>query len=367
MVGLLDASIWLTYVIGMDPVYWHSLTASMKCVIFLGNPKLNHQSIRFYLPFALLIFVSFAITTLAGLNEPRTQLQLGGFLLSLGATVLLLNSKDGLRDYLTAVAGASSIAALTYLFFLLTGMIPDHFGRYLFFGGSHPNLGGEILAFSVMAAAYTFNRRWFIAHWIIATVSISYMQSRAGLVVCFLTLGIYLWQWIASSPHRRTVVIALTGAVGLLAILLLDKARLAFRSMLLLDDTHRGSSSGFVGREERWQTALNLFSDNPIIGSGFSIYQKDGILSAHNYFLTGLSQMGGIAILLFAYLLVCWAIFYKRSKKLFLTFSPSVVLMVFNDRFIDMNLYPFALYAITFVACSMITEKENNRNLVKSR
>jgi O-antigen ligase len=57
-------------------------------------------------------------------------------------------------------------------------------------------------------------------------------------------------------------------------------------NVFLLNDPDRGFGTGFVGRDERWAFAWEIFKRYPLFGVGYDYYRNEGAeLSPHNLWL----------------------------------------------------------------------------------
>jgi len=246
---------------------------------------------------------------------------------------------------------------------VMAGHIPDHYGRMLFFGGSHPNLGGESFAVFLVAILFCLRGVPFLIAWSLMTYGIYLMQARAALLVAFGVFLIFAWRYLESK--RRLKPLYIFSLLAIFSILLLyswENISVFFTKLFMLADVSRGVGTGFVGRAERWSDALNTFANNPFFGVGFDAFDRDGMLSPHNYFLTGMAYLGMSSFLLFIYLGACIYCLIRRNSSLALCFSPVLFLLIFNDRFINLNVYPFVLYVVIIAAAA----KEKDRRLPRA-
>src|SRR5262249_52106273 len=140
-------------------------------------------------------------------------------------------------------------------------------------------------------------------------------------------------------PRRRIVVLCAAVAVCV-AVFGLDSRGVsgAVNRIMLLDDQYRGLGTGDVGREERWDFALETFRQNPLFGVGFGGYFKSqDQLTPHNFWLYMLSQMGLLSIISIYALARAAYTLLKRNRMALIFCSSALLLTIFNDRFINMN------------------------------
>ena len=351
ILGLLDASVCISYILAIPAPIWYAGVLVGKMILAkkygASKTRLLHLT-----PFIVLVSISLLYTALSDGENLTEVINIGGFIISLAMSVSLLR-KEETSEYIYFMALVGFTTATTYLMLASVNLIPDHYGRLMFFNGSHPNLGGETFAIFTVAALLSFKRAGFWLSWIPLTAGIYLMQARAALLVAIAVLAIYLWWQLKSSGRNKLTYIMLIFAVTISSLILSGQYLLtSLENIFLMSDESRGMGTGFVGREERWGQALDIFYENPFLGGGFAAFDKEGLLTPHNYFLAGISYMGMLSIPLFAYLFACIFRAYKSNKHTLIAFSPLLILMIFNDRFLNMNPYPFTAYVIIFVLSS---------------
>ncbi len=88
------------------------------------------------------------------------------------------------------LASACSLSTtLIYLLAAALGQINITFGRYSYFHGSHPNLGSEIIAMSIVLAACVLSWLPFLIVTLPSLYAIHLMEGRAALIVALIAVG----------------------------------------------------------------------------------------------------------------------------------------------------------------------------------
>jgi O-antigen ligase len=130
-------------------------------------------------------------------------------------------------------------------------------------------------------------------------------------------------------------------------VLVSSKAASVFNSIFLLHDKYRGLGSGFVGRDQLWTTAWQWFKASPIIGNGAGFFDRNNV-EIHNFFLFGLSEFGLLSLIIYGVIFYLFYELYRTDKKWFVCFLGIPVFWMFNDRFFNINPYPFLFYIVLF-------------------
>ena len=105
--------------------------------------------------------------------------------------------------------------------------------------------------------------------------------------------------------------------------------------------------SGFVGRDKLWSEAWHYFLASPIIGNGAGFFDRYGV-EIHNFFLYGLSEFGLLSLLIYGMIFFLFYDLYRTNKPWFFCFIGIPIFWIFNDRFFNINPYPFLLYIVLF-------------------
>jgi O-antigen ligase len=276
------------------------------------------------------------------------------FAVSLSLTLALI-SESNRSTYFRVFAFSIFLSLFTFLAQWKTGSLVDEWRRSLYFGESQPNLGGEIIFAGLLAASISTNLRslYFLSYVILAFISAYLLEARSAMLAIF-TIGLvalYFAVLKRIQPILRIFVLCAAVAV-FAAVIGLDSSGGvggAVNRIMLLDDPYRGLGTGFVGREERWDYALETFLQHPVFGVGFGYFNLRNDPTPHNLWLYMLSEMGLLSIVsIYALARAAYTLF-KRNRIVLIFCSSALILTIFNDRFINMNAYPFVLYVILFL------------------
>jgi hypothetical protein len=234
----------------------------------------------------------------------------------------------------------------------LTGTAPLANGRFDYVGGTHPNLGGEIAAVTALAASLALRPRLALPLMALLFASCTLMQSRAAMVAIAL-LAVIL---VARGAARRlgwlllpVLLVMAPFAIGVWAWLGTDPFALLAENLLRLDDPDRGILSGFAGREARWAIGFDDFRRDVLFGNGIGTFEN-GLESPHNAFLYGLAMHGIVSVAFWGFLAAALARVLAARPDQVALMAALGLLLVFNDRFFNLNPYPFEYYVMILCA-----------------
>lgn len=353
VVGIIDCSIAFSYLLNMPVEVWYAGTLTLKVAlafVFLRKGVRLSQSTSMYLFLLLLLALTSALLNQSDLHS---LFPLFGFIAQFILSYALVRVNRGLH-YCRGVAFGGLAISVIYLFMLFSGQILDHYGRYKFFGDSHPNLGSEILFISVLCAGLSLRDRYFGLILLGATLSILMMQGRAALLSVIVVFSVRLCIYLNSRWNVFTVkgLILASAVVFIVGVFLFDFIYIGISKTFLLDDQFRGAGTGFVGREDRWAVAINVFLDHPFFGAGIGYFDTAGLPSPHNMYLYAISEIGILSVLIFTVMASAFYKIWSKDRRVFYLISPALILTLFNDRFIDINPYPFCFILIIFLAAA---------------
>jgi O-antigen ligase len=346
VVGFLDASVTIAYLSGINPVSWHAGTLFAKLLLAAFFRKRNNSV--YWVP-AIFVTTIILILTVEAPHIPSTDdyIQVIGFLVQFALTLFLIEPAS-MPKY--ARAGGKLIVAMAalHIVFCLMDAVGQSYGRYFYFGDSHPNLGGEIAAVGAFLAAYSFPKKRALLAIVVLASDCLFMQARAAVVVCAALLvvtAVFNDRKQIDSKRMLRVSIALV-ALGLAAVVLAESVSSTFSSALLLDDPNRGLGSGFSGRDDVWAFAVQLFEENPLFGTGFGYFVSIGYVGPHNIILFALAENGLSGLLVLGSIFYSAYVFSRQSWFNAALFASTLPLLMFNDRYLNLNPYPFMLYAV---------------------
>lgn len=202
---------------------------------------------------------------------------------------------------------------------------------------------------TAVAAAFGYRYRYSVLICLVFVYSCLLMQSRAALLCMFMLLTILTALKLAGTIRLTGTVIICSGAALVLLVSYVigfDPIGIVLDGVFLADDSSRGVGSGFVGRDLRWSQGLSIFLLDPIFGAGISVFDTGATPSPHNVVIYSLAQHGATAVLFWAPFIRGVNQMIRRDYRLFLFCFSTIWLFVFNDRFINLNIYPFLLYVI---------------------
>lgn len=355
--GFIDGSVVLAYMAGADLgtgstaslLAWYAVTLFCKLLLLLAfwskRNKLTGSALGFLGACTLMV----SATLFAGVDTPGPYLAAVGFVSHLTLSLVLIG-RTTFRRYLTAALATSVAGAGIHIALCLTHHMTEVWGRFLYFGDNHPNLGGEIEASAAIAAALALPRRYALPAIAILLVDMALLQARSAMLAGAAVVAVTFF----IDPNnrltpRRVLALFVTGAV-LLGALIASGAGGAIANsvsnLLLLNDQYRGITSGASGRSDVWAASIDLFTESPIYGHSLGYFDNIGFIGSHNLILYGLAQFGVMAVGFFCAIIIAYARLYKRHPYGFWIVLMALPLFLFNDRLISLNPYPFLVYVM---------------------
>lgn len=323
--------------------------------IFLANVKLFSIGLFGKRPSHLIVFIAliFFVNLFATLpiqsadnDEAKLAILLKAILFLNMLYIFDLMRPFGLRKVFAPAVPVAVLGVTASLVHLIIN--PEmHFDRHLYFG-LQPNLGGEILFALLILVFWGGSRSIFLILLPVVFYCMFLLQSRAAILalVIFFTFfaGLYFIQ------KKRAYALALTaGASSLYFFLFLPQVeyivKLFLERAMLVNDQYRGLNTGFTGRTETWQWALELFSQRPFFGYGLDQSPSSSFgLDIHSGPLLIVAEFGIFGILL---LITIILIFFRKIFK-HQNISPVLlacfVLLLFAPRAINMNIFPLIMW-----------------------
>lgn len=345
IIGMLDASVPFSYFLHISSDLWQELALVLKvalCLYSIKTIRLGRLAAYSLYGLAAIVLISYGVGG-AGLDD---YIKVIGFIANLLLTLLIIR-RSNLPAYVFACVCTIGISTLVYLGMVETGGIQAIWGRYSYFADTEPNLGSEIIAISIVLSTCVLAPRYFVFFAAPSLYAISLMQGRSGLFVSIVALVVKLYFSI-EQPKTRAITTIILVFIGLvLYVFLLDTVSAYFNTLFLIDDEYRGTSTGFTGRDELWGAAWNYFLKSPVIGNGVVNYAESGV-EPHNFFLFGLTKFGLLSLLIFGVIIYLYYELYRSNRQWFYGLSAIPILWIFNDRFLNLNPYPFLLYVVLF-------------------
>jgi O-antigen ligase len=277
-------------------------------------------------------------------------------------------SDENIGLYMKAFGLSCLLACVTFLYQL--NFVPlnadngvwEASGRYTFIYGTQPNLGGEVLLSGFVAFCIArVNTVFLAAVFVLFFAALNLLESRAAMLSILMAFSLYIYaekiRWF--SPASRIAVVV---SLVLIVTSLLVFNRQYISNLFLLDDQYRGVGTGYVGREDHWASAWETFTESPIFGIGFG-YFRDGAVTPHSMWLGMLSIMGLMSVfIVIAMFQNAWRV-YTINTSIFLLVLSFLPMTVFNDRFLNLNPYPFLLFIILFLPRKALAAGARARNL----
>ncbi|MDA9453638.1 hypothetical protein XI00_04930 [Bradyrhizobium sp. CCBAU 21359] len=338
---MIDGLVFLSYLFEVDQTVYYGITILLKAfLLFARNSGLtsaSRSSFAFLFSLAIIEIVSAVSNDVAILSSIRVIV----FCVNLVVTLNFVG-----KYYWRGLVLVSATDAIIYLTMLETGRITEIYGRYLFFANSHPNLGSEIFFGAAYACLLSSMPRLSLALVALFFVPTFFMQGRAAELGILCVAGILAWNYAREMrPAGRTILFFSIIGIGLVIAFNVDLAA-AIDKVLLLDDENRGGSTNASGRTLYWTAALAAWSGNPILGAGSDYPTRLGMLQPHNFFLYPLACYGllGVIVLIIFLRKFSELAFYGR----FVYLLPLVPMLAFNDRFVNLNIYPTIMFLFIF-------------------
>jgi hypothetical protein len=374
LVGTLDSSNYVMYILKIEelPFYVFLLCAKIILLVF---GRANIRLVAGAVPFCVAVAVAVVFSSMANSVEMLSIAKAFGVLASILISVAFVGG-FGVGAYTTAIALNGLVIATFYLVSFKLGLIEDYYGRYLFFGGAHFNLGCELLAVIVVASTFCLELEDFFVLFALSFGCAWLMQGRSAELVMLISAAVYT---TLSLSERIGVLGALgfglfvafvTVITGLLGLIVGSDLFYHFidsfaNGIFMADDENRGLGTGFTGRDEHWGAAIQIFTEYPFVGAGLDFPERLKVLQPHNWFLYGLAQFGLLGIPIFVSLASAFVLVAKADRKSALKLTPLLILLALNDRFLNFNAYPLVMYILVFSLSPVaLGESERSRRVV---
>jgi hypothetical protein len=360
-VGIVDSVPILSYaVFATVPVTGQLFPLAAKLILLALYKKqvrgLARLEFLFLSILCFLLMLSFVSEIFSSHVSVQSYLNYTAFILSLALSLALLNPDDVTR-YLRALVLVSTSAAFLHFGLALLGQVEAKWGRYLYIRYGHPNVGGAVAATAAIAAGLSFGKRGFALVAVVMAALAIMMQSRAALIVIVLVATIHTLA-VHRLRGRIAVLLVFLASALLLALLSEDMSETIsgylIRDVLLLESETRGIDSGLTGRVDRWSDGAELFFEHLWLGVGASYFYTTAEYSPHNAFLKSLALHGLMAVLFWLTVFASLARIWRCHLYGALIIGSGVILMIFNDPFIDLNFYPFCFYVILLKYSSFV-------------
>ena len=231
--------------------------------------------------------------------------------------------------------------------------------------GIHPNVNVEIIfTFLLVSLRIPSNFIKIIAV-VIAIVTCYLLESRGGLISCYIALIVtYILPWILPKINWKVSILFL-GSCLLMGFLFFNQIVSFVESFLMLD----GRTKDIAGRGQVWQLAMNSIIEHPFQGIGFWVnpmgysvpehfpwwsLNHDAFV-IHNAFLR-IATENGVLLMMMALIIISFACFrlirLKKFKDIALIVSI-LFFLFFATRHLTLNLMNILLYYILIRSLSI--------------
>ena len=355
-IGLIDSIGFLQYLLDFDQTYFYLVLIYIKIVAVMTS-KWNLRASFVAMP--LIGTILFGLLVSSAFNSVDI-IDVFRVLVAAFSIVLTLVIIDGnFKTYSVGLAINGFIISILYIILYRAGSIYEANDRLYFFNGSHPNLGGEILSVIVILSTASLRPVAFSALFTVSTYCCWLMQSRTSIIAMLLSASLYAVFWTYDRFGRIKGTLALvviftfgfaylfigasTGSDDLAQIL-----DFMYNSVFLVEDSYRGSDTGLSGRDLHWYQTLQIIDDNFFAGAGIEYPRRLDILQPHNWFLYPVALFGifGFFVIL-AMVVAIYKVASSNAHEL-VRILPIIVLLMLNDRFMNLNINPLGIYVYLF-------------------
>ncbi|QQR40378.1 O-antigen ligase family protein [Devosia rhizoryzae] len=320
-------------------------------LLFMSRAKVSSTAVAILSVLLAMTLIGASVDAVNGQFSGVSTLRYLAFSLSLMLTICFV-APETVRAYCRYLVAVPLLVAAFHVVLAQAGALPSNGSRVFYVGGGHPNLGGEISAAAALAAAVAFTARWALPVLAVFFYSAMLMQARAALIVIVLIGAVVVVRAMVEGLPKGWLALLLL-QMPLIAVILLisnwDFMASALDAVLLIDDPSRGVASGATGRYEHWKMGWDLFSQSPVLGTGLSVFETGETESPHNAFLFGLSQHGLASLGFWAVVGRAFLRSATRDPYFAATALSFAVLLTLNDRFINLNQYPFCFFALILI------------------
>lgn len=358
VVGALDSSSFLYPIIGISELVFYSSLIILKIIIFLLSSGDFRQSVRFF-PFLCVTIISVTSSSILNQSIAIEPFKILSVCLSIIITLSII--RDNISSYAGGMAISGYIICASYIALVQADGAQTTGSRYHFFEGQHPNLGGEmVLATLIMSTLFLQTKAFLLL--LSASLYCAYLwQSRTSIIaICIAAVCYFIVKAQARFGWRQTVwgtgaaIALLFVIVNVFAIAQSETVQGALSfvldSVLLVEDQYRGGESGLSGRDAHWLEAIRVFADHPFFGAGPNFMERLAVPQPHNWVLYALAQFGVFGFVLTAMFATAAVNAVRRDPIRLLAIIPFFVPWLLNDRFLNFNVYPFALYIVVFAS-----------------
>ena len=337
-----------------------------------GIPRLSVQFWVMWLLFCALWVIPSVINSMSGLLESDlVSLPILFYHVAIMTAIIIF-----FKAYCDKTKSLNQDLLLRSIFWVITPMVLLIFCKTLYLDfmsdkrpspfGIQPNVNAEIIfTFLLVSLRIPGNFIKIIAV-VIAVATCYLLESRGGLISCYIALIItYILPWILPKINWKVSIFFL-GSCLLVGFLFFNQIVSLIESFLMLDIR----TKDIAGRGQVWQLAMNSIIENPFRGIGFwvnpmgySIPENFSIWSRldspglviHNAFIR-IATENGLLLLMMVLIIIFLACFrlirLKKFKDLALIVSI-LFFLFFATRHLTLNLMNILLYYTLIMSLSI--------------
>ncbi len=268
-----------------------------------------------------------------------------------------------------SLVNAFFIACVAHLITLVYGISAGglaiaQIGEVRFSGAGFREVIWAEVALGTLALAILSGRTYVVVLSVpVAGILIAATQMRTIGIAAFVGVLVFLYYQLYFKQRKTNKQILLLLIPILLfwyVVLQRDAIVQAVSAILLLDDMHRGLSSGFSGRFDNILLGWELFQGSPIIGVGS--LQEDAAY-VHNGYVKVLAQYGVFGVFWIALIGVAiWKAWAQRNYPLLTVIFMLVLFYVGQPRHLSLQVFPLVGVLAVFQAIAIETPSRMLKN-----
>lgn len=354
--GVLDSIGFVQYISGLDQTIFYLVIIFIKISLLMVS-KWDLRSAAPAIPLIATILLGLIISSLFNSVKLIDFARIVIALVSIILTILII--KGNFKKYSIGLAASGFSICFLYLLQYRSGSIVEVYGRSYFFNGSHPNLGGEILSVILILSTASLRPLAFSALFTLSSYCCWLMQSRTSVLAMITTAILYTIFW----THKRfgrthatfAVVVFLFFASVIFSVEMSAGAEFPtkifeffYNSVFMVEDSFRGASSGVSGRDLHWYQTIEIINENVFAGAGIEYAERLDILQPHNWFLYPVALFGLTGYFVIAAMLHAISKVATSNSEELVRIIPIFILLMLNDRFINLNISPLGIYVYLF-------------------
>lgn len=355
-VGFLDSIGFLQYFANFDQTYFNLIIIFLKINLLV----FSRWDLRSTIPAIPLIgTILFGLFVSSGFNSVDF-VDVARVIIATFSIILTVIIIDGdFKKYAIGLAANGFIISALYIMQYRAGSLIEVYGRLDFFNGQHPNLGGEILSIIVILSTASLRPIAFSALFTVSAYCCWLMQSRTSILAMIVAAILYgaFWSYKRFTNVQATLLLGCF-IFGGSAFLLIEEFsgsntptqifEFFSNSIFLVEDSYRGADSGLSGRDLHWFQTLEIIDSNFLVGAGIEYPRRLDILQPHNWFLYPIALFGIFGFPVIAAMIHALGKIAFTNKDELVRVIPILILLMLNDRFMNLNINPLGMYVYLF-------------------